>query len=563
MKKYALIFLLLCTALLCLHGCVGTAEETILPEETTVRPAPADPSVKRVSFISGTTFSGPIRPVVIRNAGQLLDTAPVDSAAAGKRIYTVNNENAGKIIGIREQTVGKKVRFVEVSVNPGYKFVSWSDGLTDLSRSDEDAGLYTAIFDYDIQSMPILVIETENGGPIESKENYVPASLSLYGCKEKYVLEDAAAEIRGRGNNSWTYPKKSYKFKLAEKENLLGLASGRERTWCLLANQCDMSLQRNRVAFEFCRFMDGFDWSPACTPVEVYLNGEYAGVYLLTEEIRVSGDRVDIADENPDAVDTGYLVEMSNYAEGDAVIQVNGRSYMIHSDLSADRQIRKQQMAYIREYLAEAFDALVSGSREKAEALIDLDSLLAAYLVEETIENLDSQWDSFYLHKDAGGRLVFGPIWDFDLSMGNADEGSENPEGLYVGNGRGSGNSYDSWFGAALMQPWFREMAAEKWIQVYDSFVQMPLFIRDEAEIGMASYERNFQKWKIFGQKQNRETESILALHSYEEHYTWLAEWLERRIAWLDGLFRDPDFVTLGRGLTDYEYRLSLFQPQE
>lgn len=558
MKKYSYL-LPLCLLLLCFTGCGSTPDTPPPPETSATSPAPEIPE-EQVRFVSGTTFSGRRRPAVIPDGGQILDPSPAkgENAEAGKKIYTVNNPHAGEIIGIKEQTVGKTNRIVEAAAKPGYRFVCWSDGLTASSRTDTEAGLYTAVFDYDIAAMPILVIHTADEAPIESKETYVPASVSLYGCEEKYVLEGAEAEIRGRGNNSWTYPKKSYKCKLAEKENLLGLAAGKERIWCLLANQCDMSLQRNRISFEFCRYMNGFSWSPACTPVEVYLNGEYEGVYLLTEEIKVSGDRVDIADTEPDAVETGYLVEMSNYAEGDTVFTAHGRSYMIHSELSSSSGIRKQQTEYIRQTLTEAHEALMSGDREKAEACIDLDSLLAAYLVQETIENLDSQWDSFYIHKDTGGKLTFGPIWDFDLTMGNADDGSENPEGIFVGNGRGSGNSYESWFGAAMACSWFREMVAEKWAEVYDSYVQMPLFIRDEAALGLASYERNFQKWQIFGQKQNRETSAVLSLRDYESHIRYLTEWLETRIAWLDDLFRDPAFVTEGKGLTDYAYRLSL-----
>ncbi|MBE6615941.1 MAG: hypothetical protein E7631_11645 [Ruminococcaceae bacterium] len=402
---------------------------------------------------------------------------------------------------------------------------------------------------YEIAAMPVLAIDTDTGRDVESKEEYVTASLSLYGCEEKYILENIPVEIRGRGNNSWTYPKKSYKIKLTKKENLLGLANGKERIWCLLANQCDMSLQRNRVSFEFCRYMSGIAWSPACTPVEVYLNGEYIGAYLLVEEIKVSGDRVNIADKDPDAVDTGYLVEMSNYAEGDSMFHVNGRAYMVQSDLSENRKTKQEQLAWIRDYITDAYDALDSGDRAEAEKYIDLESLLAVYLVEETVLNLDSQWDSFYMYKDAGGRLTFGPVWDFDLTMGNADDGSDNPEQIFVGNGRGSGNSADSWFGLAMSARWFREMVAEKWLEVYDSFRLMPDFIRDEAEIGMESYCRNFEKWPIFGQKQNRETDTILKLKNYEEHYTYLANWLEKRIAWLDSLFRDPAFVTSGKGL--------------
>ncbi|MBQ3592059.1 MAG: CotH kinase family protein, partial [Clostridia bacterium] len=297
MKKSILCTLLLLGSLL-LSGCAAEPAETMPPTET-LPSVPERPVLRDVKFVSGTTFSGALRPLVFP-----------------------------------EKTA-----------------------------------------EYEVLAMPVLLIETEEGAPIDSKEVYQNAALSLYGCEEKYILEDVPMEIRGRGNNSWTYPKKSYKFKLTEKQNILGLADGKERTWCLLANQCDLSLQRNRISFEFCRYMDGIDWSPACTPVEVYLNGEYVGAYLLVEEIKVSGDRVHITDTAPDEIDTGYLVEMSNYAEGDTLFHVNGRAYMIHSDLSENLGTWKKQRSFIRDYITEAQNALLTGTREEAAKWLDLDSL--------------------------------------------------------------------------------------------------------------------------------------------------------------------------------------------
>lgn len=174
----------------------------------------------------------------------------------------------------------------------------------------------------------------------------------------------------------------------------------------LIANQCDQSLQRNHVSFEYGRAVGGIAWEPASTSVEVYLNGEYQGVYLLAEDIRVSKNRVNITDDKPDEIDTGYLLELSNYASGDVIYAAN-RSYMIHSDLSEDSSIKREQRKFISDYVDEAYAALASESYEEAEKYIDIDSLLATYLVEELVKNLDSQWDSFYLYKDTGTKLYF------------------------------------------------------------------------------------------------------------------------------------------------------------
>lgn len=501
---------------------------------------------QKISFTSGISFSGQKRPAVVTDKRYLSETA-VDRAQKGKVVYSVNDANAGYVRGTTVQDAGGETRSVKAIANVGYKFVKWSDGVTEPKRAGDSAeGVYTAIFDYDVLDMPIVVMHTRNGKPITSKTEYTDATISILGCEQQYELQDVAMELRGRGNYSWEeYEKKSYKLKLAEKENLFDLGNGKERIWVLLANHGDQSLLRNHVALEYSRYFQGIAWGPASTSVEVYLNGEYVGVYLLAEEIKVSGDRVAVDDSNIDAVDTGYLLELSNYADGET-IEVANRRYEIHNDLSSDRQIKRQQKQFIEDYIKDCYDALAMGDKEEFCELVDVDSFVAAYLVEETVKNLDAQWDSFYLYKDAGGKLCFGPVWDFDLSLGNADEGAEEYTDFFVATGQGSGNSRRAWFALAMRQEWFRQMVVDKWTEVYDSISQMPQFILDEGKLGFDSYKRNFKRWKIFGTVQNRETHYITSLETYEEHYQYLAQWLTNRIEWLNDALTNEKFVSEG-----------------
>ena len=90
-------------------------------------------------------------------------------------------------------------------------------------------------------------------------------------------------------------------------------------------------------------------------------------------------------------------------------------------------------------------------------------------------------------------------------------------------------------------------MVAEKWAEIYDSVSLMPQYILDEGKLGFRSYERNFERWQIFGTSQNRETHYITRLKNYKEHYEYLAEWLSNRLEWLNEVFTDEAFVTEGR----------------
>ncbi len=539
---------------LLLGGCSADDKPEVQPETEFTAPITMVEKEEKLTFRPGYTYSGLQRPAVIDDGGQLLPEEGVAEAEDGRIIYTVNSRSAGMVEGNVSQPGGIESNEVTAVPNLGYKFIKWSDGNTNPTRSgDTGEGLYTAIFDYDILDMPIMVINTNDGGEIKSKTEYVDGTISLYGCRDKYRLDNMPLQIRGRGNNSWTYPKKSYKMKLSEKTNLFGLADGKEKVWVILANQCDQSLQRNQVSFEYGRYMDGIDWEPASTSVEVYLNGEYVGVYLLAEDIKVSNDRVDIEEDKIDELDTGYLLELSNYSTGD-VINAAGRAYMIHSDLSEDRNTSRKQKSFISDYVNDAYEALSSGDRAAFEELVDLDSFIDSYLTEEIVKNLDSQWDSFYLYKDAGKKLFFGPVWDFDLALGNANEGEEYTDQIFVGNGSGSGGGFNTWFAVAMLQEWFRQEIQDRWNAMYEDLCVMPEYILEEGKTGLRSYERNFERWQIFGTVQNRETEFITSLKNYTEHYEYLASWLTQRLEWLNGAFNDEKFVPEGEGLYYFYY---------
>lgn len=513
--------------------------ETVGETEPEPEPEPEPPEL---------TLSGTELPNVFADE-QHLPTDPVDEAREGKIIYSVNSTSAGYIVGANIQNVGGQSFVVKAEANIGYRFVGWSDGKTEPERSgDTEEGVYTAIFDYDILDLPIVVIETDR--QIRSKTRYVTGAISIFGCDEEYVIESAPFEIRGRGNASWGFAKKSYKFKLEEKKNLFGMANGKERIWVLLANHCDQSLLRNHIGLELGRVLDGIAWEPASIPVELYLNGEYLGAYLLAEEIKVSGDRINVTDTTPDAVDTGYMLEMTKYSDrDDEKITVYKRDYVIHNDLSADENIRKAQKQFIQNYVTECYEAMKSGDREKAEQLIDLRSLAAVYIIQETVKNHDAQWDNFYMWKDVGGKLCFGPSWDFDIAMANAWEESSTTTDFLAANGKGAAQGLADWFPIALANGWFRKIVVEEWNKEYEDIKKIPGYIIEESERHALAYERNFVRWPIFGQKINLEPEQVMALENHTEHCTYLSEWMEERIEWLNSAINNEKFVTEGEGL--------------
>lgn len=477
-------------------------------------------------------------------------------------IYAVNSVSCGLVEGkaVQDITDGSVTSAVTATAKLGYKFVRWSDGVTEARRSGDTSGsteIITAVFDYDLLEIPVICINTETGRDVESRTEYINANINIFNCDEQYETAVLGAQIRGRGNNTWSYEKKSYKIKLSGKENLLGIGSGKTKTWVLMANMCDQSLLRNYAAFAFSKSLSGIAFSPASQSAEVYLNGEYRGVYLLAEEIQINKDRLDI-DDSTDETDIGYLVKLSYYAEDETIFNLAGRQYHIISDLSEDGSLYSAQRDYIIGYMDECWKAVQNGDRETVEALADIDSYVDTYIAEEVLKNLDFGFDSFYLHKDKGGKLNLGPIWDFDLSLGNANETCEFYTDFYAAIDVGGGLS-NPWYFTIMKQKWFRELVITRWDELKDQINAIPKTVLEAGQKYNKAFSRNFIKWPVFGQVMNRETSFITALRTYDEHYKYLAGWTENRIKWLDenihtdsflnGIFK-PEKISFGNGTT-------------
>lgn len=501
--------------------------------------------------------ASPVTDVPVTEDKQYLGITPeieIDLNGAGVYVYYMSNSAvAGYIAGETKQEIteaNKLTAGVEAVANLGYKFVRWSDGSTVVTRSGDtvvESSVITAIFDYDMLEMPVISITTETGSDVTSKTEYINASLDIYNTgAENYDSAGINTGIRGRGNNTWGYPKKSYKLNLGEKQNLLGIGGGESKKWVLLANVCDQSLLRNNIAFEFARSLDGIAFAPASVSVEVYLNGEYRGVYLLAEEININKSRVAVSEDNIDKnTDIGFLVEMTFNAV-EPTFTAAERLFQIHNDLSENEAVKNKQITYIAGYIDDCWKAVKEGNRNNIETMIDLNSLIDTYLVEEVLKNLDVGYDSYYLYKDKGGKLCFGPLWDFDLSQGNANEGCEFYTDLYVAeNLKFQSNQ---WYYTMMDLTWFRELVLKRWDEISDKIYALPSLIQNTAQTNYNSFCRNFEKWKIFGTSQNRETEFITSLGTYTEHYEYLAEWNKNRIGWIEEYIHTDDYINGGSG---------------
>ncbi len=394
--------------------------------------------------------------------------------------------------------------------------------------------------------LPLLAIDTENGVEILNRENYINATARLTDESGQTLLDGTTLQIRGRGNSTWNYPKKPYRLRFTTRTEVLGMPANRH--WVLLANYLDKSLLRNELAFEFSERV-GLAWTPRSVQVVLELNGEYQGIYQLTEHVRVDTDRVNIPQLNAaDGLDAelvtgGYLMEVDQrLGEDYCPITPQGVSLCFGDPDTLLQPGWEAHKAYIDDYIHAtevSIYGLDPGHPDTGyAAYIDVDSAVDFYLVHELFKNVDSNFfSSLFLYKQRGGPIYFGPVWDFDLAAGNAQFfGAGTPTGWHTRlDTRGA-----NWFTRLFDDPGFDQRVRERWMELQSTGVIEGLFLfidRREAWLSQVQ-EQNFELWDILHTVIPAPGEGLSpVLGPWEEHVGALRSWLTERVAWMDAEF--------------------------
>ena len=262
--------------------------------------------------------------------------------------------------------------------------------------------------------LPVVLINTTDLRPVSSRDEWMEGATMRIMTSPRNVEYQGTLSIKGRGNTSWGFPKKPYALKLDQKASLLGMPE--HRRWCLLANWADRSLIRNAVAFELARQTE-LDWTPSGRHVELILNGQHLGNYYLCERVGIDENRLDIADPKEPEVDRGYLLELDTYFDEEYKFHsaVKGLPYQF-KDPSV---VTPEQQDFTEHYVAEMEDALYDSARFAARdfaELMDLESFADYWLIYEIAQLWEPNHPkSVFMHKDAGGKMKAGPVWDFDM----------------------------------------------------------------------------------------------------------------------------------------------------
>ena len=332
--------------------------------------------------------------------------------------------------------------------------------------------------------LPVVVINTPGAAEIPPKtEDWLPdATLTIYGtdCAIEYA---GTTGIRGRGNSTWKYPKKPYALKLDSKAEILGMP--KHKRWVLLANWLDRTLLRNHVSFRIAMHT-GLEWTPPGEFVEVILNGKHIGNYYLCEHIKVDENRVDIDELDDDEVDGGYMMELDTYYDEAFKFKSSVKSfpYMFKDP----DEVNDAQFAFMKDFINNLEGALYDKSRFAAREYadyLDVDSFVDWWISYELTGNTETKHPkSTYVHKDKGGKLKAGPVWDFDWKTFRLD----NEEWVTKGH---------LYYEVLFTDPVFVAAVKERW-NLYEAKLRaIPQFIEAEAQRIRNSEEMNHQMWPV------------------------------------------------------------------
>ena len=274
-------------------------------------------------------------------------------------------------------------------------------------------------------TLPVVYINTTDQAPIVSKEEYLTGSLYIDPLSTGYEalgseLLPISGNFKGRGNYTWRdFDKKPYKIKFDVKQKVLGMPANKH--WCLLAHADDnLGFLRNVVGFYLSEQL-GMRWTPRYVPVELVLNGQYMGLYFLTEHVRVGKNRVAVTEQDDlatDSVSGGWLVEIDNYHEDGNIEFWEGNGQQVMVTPKSPETLSYQQRQYVTDQLNALNEALYGYSSETLFGMLDIEEAAKYYLIQEIMEDCESYHGSCFLYKnrDRNGqnaKWFFGPVWDF------------------------------------------------------------------------------------------------------------------------------------------------------
>lgn len=440
------------------------------------------------------------------------------------------------------------------------------------------------------EGVPALYITTESGSLNrihKNKSNKEPGALIFVEPDGKVKYDGELTHIKMRGNSSTTFAKKNYQIKLDSGANLCGM--GKNRTWILTGNYRDKSMLRNQITYDLAAYA-GLPYTPEHVSAEVYINNEYMGLYLFSEKIMIDDDRIAINDleaatealngkelseyplvgvkkatpgnfkayqipNEPEDITGGYLLEFEAYStrykeEASSYCTTRKNTLVVKSP----EYCTQNQMAYITAFMQSFENAIFSSdgidpdTGKRYDELVDADSLVKKYLVEEISKNYDGNSSSMFFYKpaDSQSTLAFaGPAWDYDSAYGSYAR-EDNAKKVLTGDGlwiaAATGAKY--WWPALYKQPDFYARVVENYARTFRGGIRV-LLGQEEDPQGLlkpldeyADQIRNSVDMTLVRWPRQKNSSTVAKTgYTFDENISFLHRFLETRMAYLDALW--------------------------
>ena len=420
---------------------------------------------------------------------------------------------------------------------------------TDINNTSEELNLD------ETNLLPQFKIDTSNKTIVD--EPKIPASMDLYIDGELNKSYNIGIEIRG--SSSQFFEKKSYGVETwdANNEDIDTDLGGfpEEEDWILYGPFSDKSLIRNVLIFQLSNAIGMY--GSRTDFYELTINDKFLGTYVLMEKIKRDKNRVNISKNLDDDISGGYIIKIDKppdegYTSANSFsskFDTRG-SYVGASDIKflytypKSSEISNDQKNYIKNYLNDFEEALLSSNFQDPELgyqkYIDIDSFVDFLILNEISKNIDAYRISTFMHKDKNQKLKMGPIWDFNLGFGNVNYcDAEITSGWsYKFNDVCGGDNWKVpfWWNRLFEDPAFVSKLKNRWSDLRTN-VLSDQNLQDRIDeitnflIEHNAPRRNFDKWTIIGKYV---WPNNYIGNNYGEEISYLKNWLEKRVKWMD-----------------------------
>ena len=415
----------------------------------------------------------------------------------------------------------------------------------------------------EVSSLPHIYINTDGKTIID--EPKISATLEIKKNQEVIEQHHIGIELRG-ATSQQLFEKKSYGLETWDQEgDDLNVELGgypEEEDWILHGPYSDKTLIRNVLIYQLSNAIGRY--ATRTSFYELTINGDYEGTYVLMEKIKRDKNRVDIKKVDSDDITGGYILKIDKNAGKDRAFSIDDLGWESKYDPFGKEKteessktirflyeypdaedIEEEEKEYIQNYIKEFENALASQDYRDPSLgyrkYIDVDSFVDFFLLNEISKNVDAyRLSTFFYKNNKNGKLFMGPIWDFNISFGNANycEGERHIGWSYKFNSRCSNHFQlvPFWWSRLLSDPYFKGKIKERWSELRtDQFSTESILNRVNTlrvtleENGL--FQRNFKRWAILGEyiwPNNYVGMSV------DDEYRYLRDWIQGRLNWLD-----------------------------